>query len=203
MGFVGRRTYVVFRHLARRRRCRRGFVVANDVAVVSYISGLGVVSFHPFPVYPGAYTIGMLLYLFVALALQVLIDYAALIAKRYVPYSFALNVIAGIYGIGGATVCLFGTENISLVHTGSGLLTARTFSAREVCEVRFCGSKSARQRIQPERCAVLGGEDTELALSSSSDQEPIVRRFCKQSADCDSRSVPSIRRGGHPQVGIG
>jgi hypothetical protein len=48
MGFVGRRTHVVFRHLACRRRCKHYFILANDLIVTFCLTGLGMVAFLPF-----------------------------------------------------------------------------------------------------------------------------------------------------------
>jgi hypothetical protein len=121
MGFVGRRVHVVLRHLVRRRRCHRACVILNDFLVVvsmMALGGLAILDFMTFPVVYGA--IG-LAYLFAALSFQILIDYAAATARRFVPMSQGINVVAGLMALGAAVTSLSTMESVLLARIGNAL----------------------------------------------------------------------------------
>jgi hypothetical protein len=166
MGFVGHRTHVVFRHLARRRRCTHYFVIGNDFLVVCCVVGLCLVAFLPFLEYPRLYTVALLAYLFVALVFHVMIDYAAHVARRFVPYSIALDFMAAISGVAGAAACLFGMENVSLVRMGSGLLVACFVIVH--LKYIFAGANLLGARFIPNAVRCLDDKILGMPRSSSS-----------------------------------
>jgi hypothetical protein len=109
----------------------------------------------------------MLIYVFIALVFQVMIDYAARIAKRYVPFSASLNVLAGLCGIGGAAACLFGMENGFFVRTGTGLLIG-CFVLLHLKYI-FAGANLLGGRFIPNAVRFLDDRMSSMPRSSSSD----------------------------------
>jgi hypothetical protein len=165
-GFVGRRTHVVFRHLARRHRCTPFFLIANDFIVACCIVGLSVIAIVPFLTYTRVYTVTMLIYLSVAITFHVMIDYAAQIANRYVPYSIALNYVAGVCGLTGATGCLLGMNNVLLLRMGSALLTGCFVLVH--LKYIFAGANLLGGRFIPNAVRFLEAKKSSMPRSSSS-----------------------------------
>jgi hypothetical protein len=124
MGFVGRQTHFVFRHLVRRRRFHPTYIFLNDILITFCTTGLGLIGFLQFLKYPRVYVVIVFGYLFFSLTFQILIDYAAAAVKRYLPLSQVANLAIALTGIAGLVSCLYGMENVVLLKVSSGLLTS-------------------------------------------------------------------------------